>query len=165
MADERPYYKSTTTQYTATFQICWSFRVWNNPRNSAHVVLMLHLCYSPMNSRKYITISRRFSIRSLLSKIFCTYSLIDQKKLDSGTKGAPTEVFCRRVLFFSSASGTSNFTLVWNFGSLCAGRSLEKLTMGSIRYWSWYVRDFSGPLCSGSSYVVLHSHSHFVVQL
>jgi len=66
---------------------------------------MLHLCYSPMNSRKYITISRRFSIRSLLSKICCTYSLIDQKKIDSGTKGAPTEVFCRRVLFFQVLPG------------------------------------------------------------
>lgn len=61
---------------------------------------LVHLCYSPMNSQKYITISRRFITRSLLSKIFCTYSLIDQKKIDSGTKGAPTEVFCRRVLFF-----------------------------------------------------------------
>jgi len=31
--------------------------------------------------------------------------LVDQKKIDSGTKGAPTEVFCRQVLFFQVLPG------------------------------------------------------------
>lgn len=90
---------------------------------------LVHLCYSPMNSQKYITISRRFIIRSLLSKIFCTYSLIDQKKYILEQKALQPRYFVDEY-FFSSASRTSNFALVWNFGSLLRRTFLGKADNG-----------------------------------